>query len=82
MLKKRKMPPRKLRPVAKNCVFCQKKITPDYKETDILKNYLTERGKILGKDRSGICSKHQRALSVEIKRARFLALLPFTVQIK
>lgn len=73
---------RKLRPVATNCPFCHKAVSPDFKEVSILKNYISERGKIISKDRSGLCSRHQRQVAVEIKRARFLALLPFTTQVK
>ena len=73
---------RKVKPCPKNCYFCQNKIGPDYKNPEVLKNYLSERGKIVGKDRSGVCSKHQRQLAVEIKRSRFLGLLPFAVRVK
>ncbi|RJR23766.1 30S ribosomal protein S18 [Candidatus Microgenomates bacterium] len=73
---------RPLKPVETNCPFCKQKKLPDYKEVEMLRNYLTERGKILGKDRTGLCSKHQRQLSTQIKRARFLGLLPFTVQVR
>jgi len=79
---KKKLLPRKLKPVARNCIFCQKKSSPDYKEVELLKNFITERSKIIGKDRSGICSRHQRGLAKEIKKARFLGLLPFAVQVK
>jgi small subunit ribosomal protein S18 len=64
--------------VPENCVFCKKNEEPDYKKFRTLEKYLSERAKILGSDRSGVCSKHQRRLSTAIKRARFLALLPFT----
>ncbi len=70
---------RKLRPVAKNCNYCNTKTEPDYKDSALAK-FLTERGKILGRTRTGICSKHQRALTQEIKRARHVALLPFIVR--
>jgi len=73
---------RKLRPVATNCPFCRQKISPDFKEVNVLKTYISERGRIIGKDRTGLCSRHQRQVSVEIKRARFLALLPFTTQVR
>lgn len=79
---KKRLPFKKLEPVAKNCPFCKNKNEPDFKEVEVLKNYINERGKILGKDRTGLCSKHQRLLTREIKRARFLALLPFAVHIK
>jgi small subunit ribosomal protein S18 len=70
-----------LRPVALNCPFCKGKTNPDYKEVVILEKYLSDRVKILGKNRTGICAKHQRRLSREIKRARHLALIPFTPDI-
>jgi len=68
---------KKLQPVAENCPFCKKEAILNYKEVDVLKKSISERGKIIGKDRTGICSKHQRGLTKEIKRARFLALLPY-----
>ena len=64
--------------VPTNCPFCKGKSTPDYKKYDELKKYLTDRGKIIAKNRSGLCAKHQRRLGVAIKRARHLGLLPFT----
>jgi len=51
----------------------------DYKNSELLLNYITERGKIIPRRISGVCAKHQRELSREIKRARTIALLPFTV---
>ncbi|HUD18931.1 MAG TPA: 30S ribosomal protein S18 [Patescibacteria group bacterium] len=71
---------KKLRPVAKNCHFCNNKIEPDYKDTMLLSKYITERGKILGRSRTGICSKHQRSLQLAIKYARHVAFLPFLVR--
>ncbi len=71
---------RKPRPVARNCMFCDGKIEPNYKESAILEKYLTERGKILARSKTGICSTHQRALTIAIKRARHVALLPFIVR--
>ena len=63
--------------VAENCTFCKSGVNPDYKDYKVLKKYLSERAKILGKDRTGVCSKHQRALTTEIKRARQIGVLPF-----
>lgn len=60
------------------CPFCERGITPSYKEHKVLKSYLSDRAKILGSDRTGVCSRHQRKLSQEVKRARHLGLLPFT----
>jgi small subunit ribosomal protein S18 len=65
--------------MTKTCYFCQKKVDPDYKQYELLKKYLTRRGKIIPRERSGICAKHQRTLAQEIKKARILALLPFVV---
>ena len=61
----------------KECYFCKEKKTPWYKDIEVLRRYVTERGKILGRARTGICAMHQRRLSSSIKHARHLALLPF-----
>ncbi len=67
------------KPRKKVCAFCQEKVdTIDYKQYEKLKKYITERGKILPRRISGNCSRHQRELTIAIKRARILALLPFT----
>jgi|UniRef100_A0A7C3YZ97 small subunit ribosomal protein S18 len=64
----------------KGCVFCERAVKViDYKDPT-LRNFLTERGKILPAKVTGVCSKHQRALSKAIKRARNLALLPYVVK--
>jgi len=63
------------------CAFClEKKKTIDYKDANMLGRYLTERGKIKSRRKTGTCAKHQRRLAVSIKRARHLALLPFTAE--
>lgn len=65
----------------KICVFCRDKVDYiDYKQADVLRPFLTARGKIQPRRRTGTCAKHQRQLSLAIKRARHLALLPFVVQ--
>lgn len=65
----------------KVCRFCSEKISAvDYKDTDLLQKFITEKGKIVPRRISGTCSKHQRTLAREIKRARFIALLPFVAQ--
>ena len=62
----------------KNCAFCNDKIEClDYKDTAKLKRYVSERGKILPRRITGNCAKHQRALTVAIKRARHIALMPY-----
>lgn len=63
--------------VNKNCYFCDNKEEPNYLEVEELKRYITERGRILNRAYSGNCTKHQKRVAREIKRARFLALLPF-----
>ncbi|MBT6401758.1 30S ribosomal protein S18 [candidate division WWE3 bacterium] len=60
------------------CYFCESDSNPNYKDTLVLRRFITERGKIVAASRSGICSKHQRTLSSEIKKARFMALIPYT----
>jgi len=63
----------------KSCRFCADKIvTIDYKDSNRLRNFLTERGKIVPRRISGNCARHQRILTLAIKRARNMALLPFT----
>jgi len=64
----------------KYCKFCaDSTIIIDYKRADILHDHITERGKIMPRRITGSCSKHQRALTQAIKRARTIALLPFVV---
>lgn len=64
----------------KVCRFCaDKSLVVDYKDAGNLRHFLTERGKIIPRRISGNCAKHQRALSVAVKRARIIALLPFTI---
>ena len=64
----------------KVCSFCIDKVTDiDYKEVAKVRKYLSERGKILPRRISGNCAKHQRQLTAAIKRARHVALLPYTV---
>lgn len=64
----------------KVCRFCAQKTKIDYKDPDTLRRYTTERGKILPRRVTGTCAKHQRAVALEIKRARAIALLPYVVQ--
>lgn len=65
----------------KKCFFCQGKIEPDYKQVEVLSRFISERGRILSGSRTGLCARHQRRLGREIKRARYLALLPFITQV-
>ncbi|GAA0745609.1 30S ribosomal protein S18 [Clostridium oceanicum] len=65
----------------KVCSFCIDKVDYiDYKDINKLRKYITERGKILPRRISGNCAKHQRELTRAIKRARNIALLPFTTE--
>lgn len=74
-----KGPSRMRRAKKKICGFCVDKVTDiDYKDVSKLKKYVSERGKILPRRISGNCAKHQRQMTVAVKRARHIALLPYT----
>ena len=65
-------------PMRKVCQFCAGKMTHiDYKDIEKLRNFVSDRGKIDPRRRTGTCAKHQRLLATAIKRARHLALLPY-----
>ena len=69
------------RPRRKVCSFCVDKVDHiDYKDVAKLRRFVTERGKILPRRISGNCAKHQRQVTVAIKRASNIALLPFTAE--
>lgn len=69
------------RPKKKVCSFCVEKVNHvDYKDVRKLSKFITERGKILPRRVTGNCSKHQRQLTIAIKRARSIAFLPFTAE--
>jgi small subunit ribosomal protein S18 len=71
--------PRRFVARPKICQFCaDKNISIDYKSTDMLRRFVTEDGKIRPRRQTGTCALHQRALASAIKRARHIALLPFT----
>lgn len=73
--------PRYFEPVFKNCYFCQEGIKKvDWKDTKILSKFLSSYGKIESRHRTGLCSKHQRAMAKAVRRARQLALLPYVVK--
>ena len=63
----------------KVCRFCADKTEIDYKNVSMLRNFITERGKILSGRITGTCAKHQRSLTDGVKRVRMLAILPFSV---
>ena len=69
------------KPKKKICSYCMDKIeSVDYKQYEKLKRFVTERGKVLPRRISGNCAKHQRQLTRAIKKARIMALLPFTLE--
>ena len=75
---KRNAAKKERRPKRKICNFCAEKLHDiDYKDVTRLRKYISERGKILPRRISGNCAKHQRSLTVSVKRARVIAFLPF-----
>lgn len=65
-------------PKKKVCAFCtEKNAVIDYKDVNKLKRYITEKGKIIPRRASGVCAEHQRDLALAVKRARYMALLPY-----
>jgi small subunit ribosomal protein S18 len=73
--RRRKIRQRKIRT---SCYFSETGTEPNYKDVLILRRFITNRGKILPKKVSGLTARNQRLLSREIKKARFMALLPYT----
>ncbi|MBI3977596.1 MAG: 30S ribosomal protein S18 [Chloroflexi bacterium] len=77
----RERPRGKFQPRRKVCAFCVDKIEHiDYKEVGRLRRFLSDRAKIEPRRKTGTCAKHQRGLAVALKRARHLAMLPFTAE--
>ena len=77
-MRMRRRPIRRRRKV---CAFCEdKNLVIDFKDVNTLKKYISERGKILPRRITGNCAKHQRAITLAVKRARHVALLPYTVE--
>jgi len=65
----------------KYCIFCKERVEYiDYKDVNLLKRFLSDKGKIRPKRTTGNCAQHQRKLSMAIKRAREVALLPYTIR--
>ncbi len=70
---------RRYTPKPRFCQFCSDaSVEIDYKNVSLLRKYTTEEGKIRPRRQTGTCARHQRAIAREIKRARHIALLPFT----
>ncbi|MGI8420501.1 MAG: 30S ribosomal protein S18 [Candidatus Levyibacteriota bacterium] len=76
MAEKRRIQKRKII-VPKECFFCSQKKEPWYSDVSSLQKFVSDRGKIIVRTRSGLCAKHQRRLTVAVKHARHLALMPF-----
>ena len=68
-------------PSKRSCTFCDKKTEPSYTDSAMLRKLMNDRARILPRAKTGVCSKHQRRVSREIKHARHLALLPFVPKI-
>ncbi|MDD3919211.1 MAG: 30S ribosomal protein S18 [Candidatus Pacebacteria bacterium] len=61
-----------------NCYFCKKNINEiDFKDTNTLQNYISRSSKLKNKKKTNLCTKHQRKVALAVKRARFLALMPY-----
>lgn len=72
---------RRFRPRKRVCAFCaDKNNVIDYKNVDQLRKLISDRGKILPRRVTGTCAKHQRDVTIAIKRARQVALLPYTAE--
>src|SRR5438046_3182512 len=72
-------PPGLRRPRRKVCTFCVDKVQKiDYKDVGRIRRYISDRGKIDPRRKSGTCAKHQRMLTTALKRARLMAMLPYT----
>lgn len=73
---------KKMRPRKKVCAFCKNKSEAkiDYKSVELLKGYISLNGKISPRRTTGTCAKHQREVAGAIKSARFMALLPYSVE--
>lgn len=82
MAKSNKRRPAPEKPIkTRKCAFCSKKgknLVIDYKDTALLRTYISERGKIRARRVTGNCVQHQRDIAIAVKNAREVALLPFT----
>jgi small subunit ribosomal protein S18 len=64
--------------ISNKCYFTETKTEPNYKDVLILRRFITDRGKVLHKNLTGLTAMNQRKLSTEIKKARYMGLLPYT----
>jgi len=79
--KKNNTAPRDIPARKKTCFFCDNNKQPNYVDSSALRKFMSDRSRINPKQRSGVCSKHQRTLTLNIKYARHLALLPFITRV-
>ena len=70
----------KFKKVKKHCRICKSQMQINYKDTDFLGSFLNKRGKLVPRSYTGNCAKHQRALTIAIKQARSLALVPYIAE--
>ena len=73
---------RERRPVPTKCFLCEQALEPDYKDTKNLRAVMTEKGKIIGRSRTGVCLQHQRRLTRAIKQARYMGLIQFVTVVR
>ncbi len=72
---------RRFTPRRRVCFFCVDKVEHiDYKDINLLRRYISERGRIEGRRRTSVCARHQRLLATALKRARHIALLPYSAE--
>ncbi len=64
----------------KECSFCKSGTLPEYKDPKKLRRFISDRGRILPRRNTGVCAKHQRKLTLAIKRARQIGLLPYITE--
>lgn len=81
MVRKRQIKKTRRKKATEPCRFCTEKTLPNYQDPSVLQNYISDRGKIIARSRTGTCQKHQRRVATAIKQARHLALLPFTPKV-
>ncbi len=78
----RRIPEDQRQPRRKYCQFCKENVDfIDYKDTQLLRKYMTDRGKIKPRRVTGACTQHQHDIALAIKRAREMALVPYTVSV-
>ncbi len=72
--------PRRKISIPKNCYYCSEKKEPSFWDFGMLSKFVTDRNKIIPRSRNGLCARHQKKVGLNIKRARFLALMPYVTR--